>query len=1013
MINGRIYLLGSLRLVPGQVEEGPALEIGSARLQTLLAYLILHRQERLHRDRMAGCLWRERGPASARRNLREYLYRARQLLAEFWPGEETIKTEDHWILFTPPPECWIDLVEFERLSQPAYQSAPVAPPGQVIPLLQAAIDLYQGDLLANLYDDWVLEERERLRARLIDNMATLSQALQAVRRLDEAIAVTGRLLEYDPLREEDHRRLMELYYAGGDRARALQQYRFCQEILAEELAADPMPETQALYKALLQAGDRSEPVEAVRTFPPAEGKTSLFVGRQAELVRLTLALAESRTGRSKIMVVTGDSGLGKTRLVTEWLASLPLETIVLAGRGHEFEQDIPYRPVLDALQQSLHRVPWDRLPPDSTYTWLAPLAQLLPDLYYYLPDLPPAAGQADSETSHYVLEGLAQLLLSFACQAPVVLFVDDLHWADLPTWQFLRFLVRRARSAPVFVVTTFCTSEASREYRLRLRTLEEDDARLLALSRLWPADTARLVGQMLNESGESLMPLVHRLHREAQGNPFILIETLKFFLESDLPPSDWPEERLPLPSAVQTLIENRLDRLNPGSRQALATAAVIGRAFGFSLLAAVTGEDEEALLDHLEGWLARGLVVEQATGRYDFSHGRFREVAAGRLSRPRRRRIHYRVARALEQVRPVDVERVAYHDSMGDQPARALPSLIEAGRRALNLRSYREARKIGRTLLNILLQAPERGALCDRLELNQQLALAYCFTGEMDQALPVLAEAARLARTLADTGQAGEIALRAAQVYWLRGDAPEARRYAEEALELAQPNPPPAYHAAILRLLGRVSVAQGDFEAAVYRLRESLSLEDRTENPLNRAAVSGYLAVALAHLGQGEEALAALDEAQAIAHRVDSLTALAVARVQGAVAWAALERWPEAEKLAALGLADCEAQELPVYAFVARSVLGRAAHYRGDDAAAYRLLQEAVAWAEANDYILFRHMPHLYLAEIALAAGDIPTVLAEAGLALDLARRTGNAWTRQRAGEYLDSLNPELPYAGR
>lgn len=1007
MMTGRIYLFGSLQLFPGDSEDEPPLEIRSTKLQKLLAYLSLHPHQLIHRDKLGAHLWPQAKQSSARRNLREYLYRARQLLDDFIPGADMIRTEDDFITFIPPPVCWIDVAEFERLTAEADQ--PLAP-ADIISRLQRATDLYRDELLTNFYDDWVVAARERLQEIFIDALARLGQALQADQRLSEAIAVTRRLLELDPLREEDHRRLMELYYASGDRARALQQYQLCCQFLEEELAAAPMPETQSLHQAILK---ESEPAPsftpAPAPLPPERGQQPVrFVGRQAELARLTLALTESRAGQSQISLVTGESGLGKTRLVTEWLSSLPVDTMVLRGQGHEFEQDIPYRPVLDAIQQSLHLLPWDNLPPETSYAWLAPLAQLLPDLYYHLPDLSPAVPHPDSETGHHIMEGLAQLLLSLAREGPVILFLDDLHWADQPTWRFLPFLLRRARQVPVFVVATFSTSEASQSHQARLRRLEQQDlVRLLPLSRMWPDDIARMLSQLLDYPAKELAPLTQRLHQETQGNPFYAIETAKALAESGLRPPYGPEilDQLPLPSAVQTLIQNRLDRLCPESRQALATAAVIGRAFGFYLLAEVSQVDEDSLLNYLDDWLERGLIVEHPPGRYDFSHQRIREVAYNSLSRPRRRRIHYRLARALETSVPGDIERVAYHDSFSDQPTRAIPRLVEAGQRALNLRSYQQARNIGHSLLTILEQVPPMALPQDHLEYNLQLAMAYCFTGQMDQALPVLEKTAGLAKTLADAAQVSEVALRIAQVYWLQGNAPLARQNAERALALIEDTVNPVQKAAILRLLGRVNVAQGHFDPAVTQLRQSLSLEVGPENRLNRAAADGYLAIALAQVGQEAGAIAALEEAQQIAHQVGSLTALAIARVQGSVAYSALEMWSQAKRLATMGLNDCEAQDLPVYAFVARTILGRAAHYQGNDETAYRILKEAIRWAEANHYILFRHMAHLYLAESALARADSETVREQATIALALARRTGNCWTETRATDYLRQID--------
>ena len=236
MILGRIYLFGSLQLIPGGAADGAPLEIRSAKLQALLAYLSLHQQRPINRYRLSRALWPKANESSARRNLREYLYRARQTLGEFIPGASMIETEDNFITFNPPAECWIDLAEFERLTSEASQ-IPISTPTEAISLRQRATDLYRSDLLSNFYDDWVIPERERLQAIFIDNLAQLSQLWQVSQKLPEAITVTKRLLEYDPLREEDHRRLMELYLTSGDRARALQQYQLCYQLLTEELAA--------------------------------------------------------------------------------------------------------------------------------------------------------------------------------------------------------------------------------------------------------------------------------------------------------------------------------------------------------------------------------------------------------------------------------------------------------------------------------------------------------------------------------------------------------------------------------------------------------------------------------------------------------------------------------------------------------------------------------------------------------------------------------------------------------
>jgi DNA-binding SARP family transcriptional activator len=663
----RIYLLGSFQLLPGPPADEAPLELHSTKLQALLACLILQRNQRMERRQLGRLLWPHADASAARRNLREYLYRARQLLAGFAPGAETLEADEDFVAFAPPPDCWIDVAEFERLTRLARDAT--AHPHDAISLLRQANDLYRGDLLPSFYDDWVLPERERLRALLIENLAQLGQALHAAGETAEAIRSLQRVLEYDPLQEETHRRLMEWYAAGGDRAKALHQYELCRQLLANELSATPMPETQQVYAAI-----RRERLALWSVSDRAANDGLPFVGRQAELVGLSQAMSQVRAGQGQTLVIIGDSGAGKTRLVNEWLGALPDDVTALRGQGHEFEQNIPYHPLLDALQQSLSWLPWHNLPPDPTYAWLAPVAQLLPDLYVHLPELSRAAAHpSGAETGHSILEGLAQLFLSFAHSSPLVLFLDDLHWADAHTWQFLAFVARRARRAPLLLIGAFSPPEASAEQSTHLRALEHSGrAQLLPLPSLSLADVAELASHLLNCPVQAVEALAARLHQESRGNPLFATAALTALRESEVRPPYWPAhlDRLIIPGPLQALIENRLDRLEPDSQQALSLAAAIGRAFTFELLAAVADTGEKELLDALEDWIRRGLVVEQTERAYDFAHAWVRDVAYRRLSRPRRQRAHYHIARALERLYPSDKERIAYHYHLSDQPAR-------------------------------------------------------------------------------------------------------------------------------------------------------------------------------------------------------------------------------------------------------------------------------------------------------------------------------------------------------
>lgn len=1004
----RICLFNSLQIFVGTSRAARQVEIRSKKLQKLIAYLVLNRKGPVDRLRLGELLWPDVDGSTARRYVREYIYRARQFMDELAPDLDLLHSDEQFVYFELPPGCTVDVELFSQLIQ---QVGAASAPEITVSLLEQALHLYRGALLADLYDDWIVQERNQLSDLHASGLAQLARAQQATGDLRGAVHTARHLLELDPLEEATHQHLMELYYLSGDRARALQQYEQYCRVLKEQLSVEPLPETQRLHRAMLDGNYRPSPFQTGRRTPPVAtarpgSKGSLqvpFVGRQAELARLTNTWEQSRDGTLQMVIITGDSGQGKTRLVLEWVNRLPPDVIHLQGCGHEFEQTISYRPLLDALQQSLHLVPWEALPPSSTHAWLAPLAQLLPDLYYYLPDLAGPATLLDEESSHPVIEGVAQLLLNLARRQPVVLFLDDLHWADPGTWRFLNTLSRRSHHPHLLVVGTFSTSEATNDAWCWLRAVKQKmPTEEIPLSRLWLDDIARLISRMLVQPVDDVSSLARWLHQISDGNPFFAVEYIRALLDSGGPGSYTPNhlDKLRLPTAIKALIENRLDHVEEESLFALSVAAVIGRDFTFELLLQCSKMAEGTLLGYLEDWLVRGLVSEQAEDRYDFTHPHIREVTYQRLSRPRRQRLHYQVACALKRSQPVDIERVAYHYQHSHRPERAIPALLAAGRRALNTHSYPEARRIGQIVLGICRQIPEARSCQHELELNLQLALAYSFAGSTEDALRHLEDASALAEALDDAAQGSEVALRIAQIYWVREAAPTARRHAERALALVQLAPDPAREAAVLRLLGRIAVAQGHFAIAVPYLTKALA---QNSSLPRRATTLGYLATAHGHLGRAEEAVATAEDALVLARRLGSPPLLAMVHVQAAVTYNILNMWPEAQAMASQGLRDAVTHELDNYAFIARSVLGRVLHHQGKSREAWRLLEEAIEWAEAHDYLLFRYLAHVHLAEVAQDVGDLQSLQEQIGKALELANRTGNQWVKTTMSHHLES----------
>ena len=331
----QLYFLGTLdiRYDDRQLPKPPTLKS-----QSLLAYLILHRDCPQHRERLAGLFWGDRPERKARRSLTTALWHIRRCL----PDEGLILSDPHTVQFDPQAYLWLDVDEFE--SQVFHDD---------VTSLQSAVALYRGDFLDGFYDDWIINERYRLETLFSEALARLMVGQEREEEHEAALAAALRLLERDPLREDAHRATMRAYCCLGQRYAALEQYRRCREIVREELGAEPMVETGELYQAILEgrfAVGRVRPVQIPAEAPSVPtGRSPLdviapsrLVGREQELAFLRESWRGAEAGQGGLALISGEAGVGKTRLVEEFANRLRWQGMrVLWGRCYEFERLLP------------------------------------------------------------------------------------------------------------------------------------------------------------------------------------------------------------------------------------------------------------------------------------------------------------------------------------------------------------------------------------------------------------------------------------------------------------------------------------------------------------------------------------------------------------------------------------------------------------------------------------------------------------------------------------------------
>jgi len=356
----RLHFLGTLDI---RYDDQPLPKPPTLKSQSLLAYLILHRHRPQPRERLIGLFWGERPERKARHSLSTALWHIRRSL----PHEELILSDPHTAQFDPQRDLWLDVEEFER-QVTGHRVTSDEDDSLLITYyssLQRAVALYRGDFLDGFYDDWIINERYRLETLFVEALARLMVAHEREGEHEPALATALRLLAHDPLREDAHRLAMRAYCRLGRRNAALEQYHHCREIVLEELGAEPMVETTELYRAILEG--RFEvgrvpkvPLVEVPAIKPA-GRSPLdviapskMVGREQELTFLHDCWQKAQAGHGGLVLISGEAGVGKTRLAEEFADRLRWQGIrVLWGRCYEFERALPYQPVADALRTVL------------------------------------------------------------------------------------------------------------------------------------------------------------------------------------------------------------------------------------------------------------------------------------------------------------------------------------------------------------------------------------------------------------------------------------------------------------------------------------------------------------------------------------------------------------------------------------------------------------------------------------------------------------------------------------
>ncbi|MBI3661019.1 tetratricopeptide repeat protein [Candidatus Acetothermia bacterium] len=591
----------------------------------LLKILIGNRGRKFTQDELIEFLFPDLDPQKARHNLNARLSELRRVLEphlrKATSSKYIITVDKNNYYFSKDVHCWIDTEVFQQQ-------------------VQIAQEVQDGDR-------W----QQAIETRLGQYRRAIARCHQALRSQEH--------------RESIHRQLMLYYYLAGDQAEALKTYELCRETLAKQLDVEPSRETNELHQQILNRNIPGvdqvyKPVTVERhAIPYSLGKTP-FVGRTKEYAVLVSHLQESHTGHGRALFIAGEAGIGKTRLVQEFFAhAREREACILQGHCSDLVTKLAFEPIIQALRSGYAQIS-QRLKNSLAPLWLAEVARLVPE-FITLKELTTNPLLSPEQERHRLFEALTQLLITLGQEKLLVLFLDDLHWADSATSDFLQYSAPRISAYPIIILGTYRSEEAQKPPLAPLRDeTGREIVHYIQLARLSVDETEKLLQEMGKMPEAVAGRLGRRLHQETEGNPFFLVAVLQALFEegamqvrengvwaTDIDEITANYRELLIPTKVKEVIQRRLGRLNEDERELLTLAAVAGRRFDYSLLEKAWSKP--TTLDLIEKLTKAQLLIAE-NGHYEFSHDKIREVVYTDTSLPRRKRLHKQVAETIEQL---------------------------------------------------------------------------------------------------------------------------------------------------------------------------------------------------------------------------------------------------------------------------------------------------------------------------------------------------------------------------
>jgi len=726
-------------------------------------------------------------------------------------------------------------------------------------------------------------------------------------------------------------------------------------------------------------GISSLPAEVPVKAPPALSLLDRIVrgrivSRERELAEAALLWERARRGEGQLLLVSGEPGVGKTRLVREVVTRAEVSgSLALMGECYA-EGGAPFSPFAEIVRSAMRNGARQLDLPEFV---LADLLVLAPDLRLYFPHIQPNPSMDPQTDQARLFENVAAFCQALCQRAPLLLLLEDVHWADSGSLSLLHHLARRARRLPVLLVATYREVELDQTLPLQALLYDLNRERLgshLKLNRLDQAGTEALLRALF---GEEITPeFLHSIYHETEGNPFFIEEVCKALVESGkLSFADGRWQRpdmnvLEIPQSIRVAIQSRVSNLPAEAQEVLTLAAVLGRQFDYELLAATGVYPEERLIQTVEKATSAQLVEETSDergGTYRFTHALIPAILSESLSSPRRRRYHRQVMASLEELRPADLESLAYHSLEGGNLHKGLDYSLRASRKAQQLYTLDEALHRAHHALDAAEELDQTDQMIEcyeligdihllrgdfqpcieayqhalnlttqpqkRVMLNSKIGVPLTWIGDergleylnaVIQEADLQTQANELANSMAGIGR----------YHHFHGHHRQALSYLHKAREIAEPLQDVMVLTNIYTYLAGAYQHLAELENSIEWSRRVIDLGERLQSPFAVAVGNEFLAEDSFQWGRWEDALRYAEKDRTIGAELGALNRIGWANFSQAHAYYGLGELDKAIEAAQSSLELAESSGDTRLEILARSILSRALTDTGSDEAA-------------------------------------------------------------------------------